>query len=300
MSDQLARVSRVEVWPQSARCSRAAREDGCGRVHAPPFARTATTFARALDTLDTAERERFERYLNTEVARRFAVGRLRLREMLGRRARRSHPQQCRSGSGCTASRRSTRASQRVGVSASASRTARSCSRRAERGGRRREWTWSACGRSSGGQRVAERVFGPDGSRRRIDAKIAGGDDPSSAFFRFWCRAEAELKATGTGISGLTAHRNGWRPPGLRIAELPDASVAGRSPCGGAAVSVRRRDLRAARRERLPERGGAEPRQKAEDHPDERVHGVVEPAVHRGDGQQPGRKRDHHADAALKP
>ena len=33
--------------------------------------------------LDPTERERFERYENVDVARRFAVGRLRLREMLG-------------------------------------------------------------------------------------------------------------------------------------------------------------------------------------------------------------------------
>ena len=34
------------------------------------------------------------------------------------------------------------------------------------------------------------------------------------------RGEAELKAIGCGISGLSAHRDGWHPPGLRISDLP--------------------------------------------------------------------------------
>jgi len=68
-------------------------------------------------------------------------------------------------------------------------------------------------------RVADRVFS-SAERAEIGREIASGDEPSSVLLRFWCRGEAELKAIGCGISGLSAHRDGWHPPGLRISDLP--------------------------------------------------------------------------------
>ena len=72
-------------------------------------------------------------------------------------------------------------------------------------------------------RVADRVFSP-AERAQIGREIANGDEPSSVLLRFWCRGEAELKAIGCGISGLSAHRDGWHPPGLRVADLPSVPL----------------------------------------------------------------------------
>ena len=176
----------------------------------------AEVLAYALPSLDPTERERFERYENQDVARRFAIGRLRLREMLG--AVLSIPPMAvpiRLGlHGKPALARMAPASEvwfsvahcdelllvaitrlgEVGVDVERVRPI-------ER--------WA---------RVADRVFGPT-DRSAIGRQIASGDEPASVFFRFWCRGEAELKAIGSGISGLSAHRDGWHPNGLRVAEL---------------------------------------------------------------------------------
>ena len=72
-------------------------------------------------------------------------------------------------------------------------------------------------------RVADRVFG-SADRAALGREIENGDDPSTVLLRFWCRGEAELKAIGSGISGLSAHRDGWHPPGLRVAELPSIAL----------------------------------------------------------------------------
>src|SRR3954466_5950378 len=80
MSDAALDV-RTDVWPHAALRERLDRHDVA--VYTASLRADADTFARALDTLDAAERERYARHLNTEVARRFAVSRLRLREMLG-------------------------------------------------------------------------------------------------------------------------------------------------------------------------------------------------------------------------
>ena len=78
-------------------------------------------------------------------------------------------------------------------------------------------------------RVADRVFGAV-DRAALGREIANGDDPST-----------ELKAIGSGISGLSAHRDGWHPAGLRVAELPSIalpdSLAGADVRYQAAVAV---------------------------------------------------------------
>ena len=71
----------LAVWPHA---SLVALLDGCEvLVCSASLEADDRTVGDALVVLNATERERFERYENMDVARRFAVGRLRLREMLG-------------------------------------------------------------------------------------------------------------------------------------------------------------------------------------------------------------------------
>src|SRR5829696_5801928 len=80
MTDSGLRVS-FAVWPHTALGTLLSGSDVL--VCSASLAGDAGVVTQALAVLDPTERERFERYENTEVARRFAIGRLRLREMLG-------------------------------------------------------------------------------------------------------------------------------------------------------------------------------------------------------------------------
>ncbi|MDB4882101.1 MAG: 4-phosphopantetheinyl transferase [Gemmatimonadetes bacterium] len=205
-----------EVWPQVAIMERLAQYDVA--VYTASLRADSDTFDRALATLDTAERTRYERHLNGEVARRFAVGRLRLREMLGA-VLGTAPAAVPIRIGLHGKPTFDHAAQSVGVRFSVAHCEDllvvALSRAGEVGvdvERVRpieRWT-----------RVAERVFSAS-DRKELGQQVAEGTEPAAAFFRYWCRTEAELKAIGSGITGLTAHREGWRPPGLRLAELPD-------------------------------------------------------------------------------
>lgn len=174
------------------------------------------TVAHALTVFDLDERERFERYENAHVARRFAIGRLRLREMLGELLGVA-PAAVPIRIGLHGKPALARAAQGSGLRFSiahcddlllvALTRLGDVGIDVERVRPIERWA-----------RVADRVFGaPD--RAAIGREIAAGDEPSSVFFRFWCRGEAELKAIGCGISGLNAHRDGWHPAGLRATEL---------------------------------------------------------------------------------
>jgi 4'-phosphopantetheinyl transferase len=176
----------------------------------------STAAAQALGVLDPSERERFERYENAEVARRFATGRLRLREILGcilDLPPGAVPIQL----GLHGKPMLARSAQSTGVRFSVAHCEEllivAITRLGEVGVDvervRPIERWA---------RVADRVFGPV-DRAALGHEVASGDQPSAAFFRFWCRTEAELKATGSGISGLSAHRDGWHPAGLRVTEL---------------------------------------------------------------------------------
>jgi 4'-phosphopantetheinyl transferase len=68
------------------------------------------------------------------------------------------------------------------------------------------------------ERVADRVLDPV-ERAQLRHAVEEGDDAGTAFLRYWCRVEAELKAIGCGIAGLEAHRAGKRPLGFRWADL---------------------------------------------------------------------------------
>jgi 4'-phosphopantetheinyl transferase len=207
------------VWPHARLAALVARNEVL--VCSASLAAAGDALAQAIAVLDPAERERFERYENSAVARRFAVGRLRLREMLGALLAippRAVPIQI----GVHGKPALSRGLQRSGVRFSVAHYDElmlvaltragdvgidvECVRPIER--------WA---------RVADRVFNP-AERAEIGREIARGDEPSAVLLRFWCRGEAELKAIGSGISGLGAHREGWHPSGMRVAELSDVPL----------------------------------------------------------------------------
>jgi len=175
----------------------------------------------ALTALDPTERERFERYENQDVARRFAIGRLRLREMLGE-VLATPPAAVPIRLGLHGKPALARIAQPSGVRFSVAHCDElllvAITRLGEVGVDvervRPIERWA---------RVADRVFGP-AERTAIGREIDRGEDPSSVLLRFWCRGEAELKAIGSGIVGLNAHREGWHPAGLRVAELSTVSL----------------------------------------------------------------------------
>jgi 4'-phosphopantetheinyl transferase len=207
------------VWPHARLAALVARNEVL--VCSASLAAAGDALTQAIAVLDPAERERFERYENSAVARRFAVGRLRLREMLGALLAippRAVPIQI----GVHGKPALSRGLQRSGVRFSVAHYDElmlvaltragdvgidvECVRPIER--------WA---------RVADRVFNP-AERAEIGREIARGDEPSAVLLRFWCRGEAELKAIGSGISGLGAHREGWHPSGMRVAELSDVPL----------------------------------------------------------------------------
>jgi 4'-phosphopantetheinyl transferase len=206
----------LAVWPHA---SLVALLEGCEvLVCSASLEADDRTVRDALAVLAPTERERFERYENVDVARRFAVGRLRLREMLGALLG-APPAAVPITLGLHGKPTLARAAQsgagglRFSVAHCDDLLLVAITRLGDVGvdvERVREIErWA---------RVADRVFGPS-DRAALGREIANGDDPSEAFFRFWCRGEAELKAIGCGISGLSAHRDGWHPAGLRVAEL---------------------------------------------------------------------------------
>ena len=203
-----------ELWPHSALIDRLEQTEVL--VHTASLRGDEDTLQRAIACLDRAERDRYERHGNVEVARRFAIGRLHLRQMLAH-VLDVDPAAVPIRLGLHGKPAFDHASQVVGVRFSVAHCEDllvvALSRAGEVGidvERVRpieRWT-----------RVAERVFSPP-DRAELEREVSSGREPAEAFFRFWCRTEAELKAIGSGITGLTAHRDGWRPPGLRIAEL---------------------------------------------------------------------------------
>jgi 4'-phosphopantetheinyl transferase len=213
MTDASLRLA-FAAWPHA---SLVALLEGCEvLVCSASLHADGTTLGHALGVLDPSERERFERYENSDVARRFAIGRLRLREMLGS-VLSLPPSAVPIQLGLHGKPALARSAQPTGVRFSIAHCEElllvAITRRGEVGVDvervRPIERWA---------RVADRVFGPT-DRAALGREVANGDEPSAVFFRLWCRGEAELKATGSGISGLSAHRDGWHPAGLRVAEL---------------------------------------------------------------------------------
>jgi len=213
MSDATLRVG-FAVWPRESLGTLVAVNEVT--VCSASLAADAATVERALPVLNGTERDRFERYENRDVARRFAIGRLRLREMLGALLA-IPPSAVPIQIGIHGKPALSHAAQMSGVRFSIAHCEELMLVALSRAGDvgidvervRPIERWA---------RVADRVFNAS-ERAEIGREIAEGDEPSSVLLRFWCRGEAELKAIGSGISGLGAHRDGWHPAGLRVAEL---------------------------------------------------------------------------------
>ena len=149
----------------------------------------ADEISRALGVLSPTERERFDRYENGDVARRFALGRLRLREMLGALLSLA-PGRVPIQIGLHGKPALAWAAQPTGLRFSVAHCEDLLLVALTRLGEvgidvervRPIERWA---------RVADRVFNPS-ERAAMGREIANGDEPSSVFFRFWCRGEAEL------------------------------------------------------------------------------------------------------------
>ena len=210
----LMRLS-VVAWPVADVSARLASHDAV--VCATTLHASGAQLARALPLLTPEERTRHEAYTNGVVARRFAVGRVMVREILG----------CALGMapGCVPLREGLHGKPALARSVSRplwfsvahcedvllvalSRTA-DIGIDVERARCIEQW-----------ERVADRVLDP-AERAHLQRAVDAGEDAGTAFLRHWCRVEAELKAIGCGIAGLEDHRAGKRPLGLRLAELND-------------------------------------------------------------------------------
>jgi 4'-phosphopantetheinyl transferase len=201
-------------WPVADVSARLATHEAVVCV-APLFA-TDAELACVLRLLCPRERDRFASYTNTVVARRFAMGRALLREIVGcalglapdavplREGLHGKP----ALAGALASRPLW-----FSVAHSEDLFAVALSRTwdvgldVERARAIEQW-----------ERVADRVLSPV-ERAQLHQAVDLGEDPGRVFLRHWCRVEAELKAIGCGIVGLEDHRAGRRPLGLRVLDL---------------------------------------------------------------------------------
>ena len=172
--------------------------------------------ARAVEMLDPDECIRYAEHANEVVARRFAVGRSILRTALGA-ATGVNPANVRLRTGVHGKPRLAPGFQGAPLWFSSAHSEDlyvvAMSRVAdvgvdvERSRAIDQW-----------ERVAERVLDA-GERETLSLAVGRGEASGDAFLRHWCRVEAELKAIGCGIAGLEAHRAGYRPLALRVADL---------------------------------------------------------------------------------
>jgi 4'-phosphopantetheinyl transferase len=213
VSDESLRVG-FSVWPHASVRALLDRYDVL--VCSSSLAAEPPLIADALGVLAPSERERFDRYENADVARRFAIGRLRLRELLSaflELAPATIPIQLGLHGKPALSHGVHAGGLRFSVAHCEELLLVAVTRIGELGVDvervRPIERWA---------RVADRVFGP-ADLASLGREVASGKEPSAVFFRYWCRGEAELKAIGCGITGLGAHRDGWHPAGLRVAEL---------------------------------------------------------------------------------
>jgi 4'-phosphopantetheinyl transferase len=201
-------------WPAADVSARLAVHDAVvcvATLHA-----TDAELARVVRVLCPVEHDRFASYTNAVVARRFAMGRALLREIVG----------------CALGMAPDTVPLREGLHGKPA-LAGSLARRPlwfsvahcedllvvalsrtsdvgvdlERERAIEQW-----------ERVANRVLAPAG-RAQLKRAVEDGEDPGPVFLRHWCRVEAELKAIGCGIVGLEDHRAGRRPFGLRLIDL---------------------------------------------------------------------------------
>ena len=174
--------------------------------------------ARAVAMLSPAERERQAAYTNAIVARRFALGRALLREILGCALGSApervplieglHGKPALGGAWRTSPIWFSVAHCEDLLLVALSRTS-DVGIDLERSRSIEQW-----------ERVADRVLSPS-ERAQLRRAVEEGEDAGTVFLRHWCRVEAELKAIGCGIAGLEEHRAGKRPLGLRLLDLTD-------------------------------------------------------------------------------
>lgn len=202
------------VWPVADVSARLASHDAV--VCATTLLASDAELARAVAALSAEERARYEAYTNAVVARRFAVGRAHLREIVG----------CALGlaPACVPLRAGLHGKPALACGVAArplwfsvahcedlllvalSRTA-DVGIDLERARAIEQW-----------ERVADRVLAP-AECVQLRRAVGDGEDAGTVFLRHWCRVEAELKAIGCGIAGLEDHRAGKRPLGLRLLDL---------------------------------------------------------------------------------
>jgi 4'-phosphopantetheinyl transferase len=222
--------TRVHVagWSDAGALSRLADHDAL--VLTTSLHASAAEMDSALATLSPNERERHATYTNSVVARRFVIGRARLRAVLARLLG--------VGAGSVGLRQGLHGKPVLprglaarplwfSVAHCEDLLLVALSRKFEVGVDvervRSIEHW---------ERMAERVLDP-AERAQLRQAVKAGADPGTAFLRHWCRVEAELKAIGCGIAGLDAHLAGRRPLGLRLTDLGDlplpAGLAGGVP-----------------------------------------------------------------------
>ncbi|HTK47521.1 MAG TPA: 4'-phosphopantetheinyl transferase superfamily protein [Gemmatimonadaceae bacterium] len=213
MSDESLRVG-FSVWPHASVRALLDRFDVL--VCSASLVAEPSLVADALAVLAPIERERYEQYENSAVARRFAIGRLRLRELLGALLglpAATVPIQIGLHGKPALSHGVHAGGLRFSVAHCEELLLVAVTRIGDVGidveRVRPIERWA---------RVADRVFAP-AERAALGREVESGEEPSAVFFRHWCRGEAELKAIGCGISGLGAHRDGWHPAGLKVVEL---------------------------------------------------------------------------------
>lgn len=215
-------------WPVADLSVRVASHDAV--LCATSLLADDAALSRAVPLLSRDERARFDEYTNAVVARRFAIGRSALREILG----------CALGMApsCIPLRDGLHGKPALAREAGARRIWFSVAHTedlllvalsrsfdigidVERSRSIEQW-----------ERVADRVLAP-GERAQLQRAVESGEDAGPAFLRHWCRVEAELKAIGCGIAGLEEHRAGKRPLGLRIVDLKDVPFPDAAMSNGA-------------------------------------------------------------------
>jgi phosphopantetheinyl transferase len=207
------RLSSV-VWPVADVSARLASHDAV--VCATTLLATEAELARALAVLSAEERTRYNDYTNAVVARRFAVGRAQLREIIGCVLGMApacvplrsglHGKPALAGGGAARPLWFSVAHCEELLLVALSRTA-DVGVDLERSRAIEQW-----------ERVADRVLAP-AECAQLRRAVSEGEDPGILFLRQWCRVEAELKAIGCGIVGLEDHQAGKRPLGLRLIDL---------------------------------------------------------------------------------
>jgi 4'-phosphopantetheinyl transferase len=215
-------------WPAADVSARLASQDAV--VCVAPLHATDAELAQMVPLLSGRERDRLASYSNAVVARRFAVGRALLREIVGCALGmapdavplREGPHGKPALAGALVSRPlwfSVAHCEDLFVAA-LSRTS-DVGVDVERARAIEQW-----------ERVADRVLAP-AERAQLQQAVDRGEECGHAFLRHWCRVEAELKAIGCGIVGLEDHRAGRRPLGLRVLDLDPLPLPATVAAGGA-------------------------------------------------------------------